>query len=240
MSGEYLVRKLKAFGPLPKPSENSLRMIADDRVRAIRAGSDLISEGDDPKAVFLILEGWACRYKMLDDGRRQIMSIFLPGDIADLHVYILKKMDHSIAAFTPLRVALIGAGQLEKLGDDHPRVLRALWWETLVTAAIQREWTVTIGQRDAMESLAHLCCELFLRMRVIGLVHNSECAFPLTQADMADALGLTPTHLGRVLRKLNATGIVTLHRRKLHVHNMAKLKALAAFNPNYLHHGDLD
>jgi CRP-like cAMP-binding protein len=240
MSGEYLVRKLRAFGSLPDPSENALRAIADDRVRSVRARVDLISEGDDPKAVFLILKGWACRYKMLDDGRRQIMSIFLPGDLADLHVYILKQMDHSIAAITPLDVALIGATQLETLGDQHPRVLRALWWETLVTAAIQREWTVTIGQRDAQESLAHLCCELYLRMRIIGLVENSQCDFPLTQADMADALGLTPTHLGRCLRKLNATGFVTLHRRKLAVHNLKKLMALAAFNPDYLHHGDFD
>ncbi len=234
-SGEYLIRKLRAFAPLSEQARHALRSFGGHSLRSLAPHQDLISEGDHPRDVNLVVEGWACRYKMLDDGRRQIMAIFLPGDLFDLNVYILKEMDHSIAALTPLKVARISESEMDQLCDSHPRILRALWWDTLVSAAIQREWTVTLGQRDAMEALAHLCCELFLRQRVVGLTHGQICQLPMTQADLADALGLTPTHVGRVQRALNAGGLARIERRKLTIIDLPGLMALAAFNPNYLH-----
>lgn len=234
--GEHFLHKLQAFGPLSAECQAALRALAGQRQSLVPAGEDIISEGDDPREVFLILEGWAYRYKLLEDGRRQIIAIFLPGDLCDLNVYILKEMDHSIAALTPVRIARISEQRLAQTTDDHPRVMRALWWESLVGAAIQREWTVTIGQRDAYESLAHLLCELYLRLRMVRLVSNRSCGFPLLQKDMADALGLTPTHLGRVVRKLNQSGVAEVGRRKLVIHDLRALQRIAKFNPNYLHH----
>jgi CRP-like cAMP-binding protein len=235
LTDSVLNLKLRAFGEL---SRDSAAAIADlERLRPSSADrrQDLIREGDDPKEIFLILEGWACRYEMLEDGRRQITSFFLPGDLCDLHVYVLKEMDHSIAALTPLRFARITSSDLETLGDQHPRVMRALWWDTLVSSAIQREWMVTAGQRDASEALAHLCCELFMRLRLVGHVDKNQCDFPLTQADIADALGLTPTHVGRTIQKLERAGLLTIERRSMTVHDLATLQHIAAFNPNYLH-----
>jgi CRP-like cAMP-binding protein len=234
------LRKLRAFETLPDAGADAIIALEHQRLRSAPAKTDIIREGEDPREVFLIVSGWACRYKMLEDGRRQIMSFFLPGDLCDLHVYILKEMDHSIAAMTSLRFARISSRDLEDVGDAHPRVMRALWWETLVSAAIQREWTVSVGQRDAYEALAHLCCELYLRMRLVGLAEKHKCACPLTQADFADALGITPTHAGRMIRKLNASGHASIARRTITMHNLPALKAVANFNPNYLHHQNDD
>ena len=240
MSGEFLIRKLRGFDNLSEAGADALRALGSGRLRTIKAREDVISEGDDPREVYLITSGWAYRYKFLEDGRRQIMAFFIPGDIADLHVYILQEMDHSIGAITPLTVARISARELEEVGDAHPRILRALWWDTLVTASIQREWTVSLGQRDAVESLAHLFCELYLRMRSVGLCEGSRCAFPLTHQHLADALGLTQTHIGRVLGKLRNFKLVTLEKHMLTVHDLTGLKNIAGFNSNYLHQIEAD
>lgn len=236
MSGQYLIRKLNAFNRISADGEAAIEMLASRRVNALSRGMDIISEGEDPRSVNLVVEGWACRYKMLEDGRRQILAFFIPGDLADLHVYILDAMDHSIGAISPLRYAMLDPVAFEHLGDAHSKVLRALWWDTLLTASIQREWLVSVGQRNALESVAHLACELFLRMKMVGLVKNNICDFPLTQSDIADALGMTQPHVSRTVGELNATGIATLQRGRLAVHDLKGLKTLAMFNPNYLHH----
>jgi CRP-like cAMP-binding protein len=223
------------YGALSPADAPALDVLEINRVRSIKARRDIIREGDDPKEVFLIVRGWACRYKMLEDGRRQIVSFFLPGDLCDLHVYILKEMDHSVGAITPVSIASISSAQFEKLCDDHPRVTRALWWDALIGASIEREWTLTVGQRDAYEGLAHLCCELYMRLRLVGLVEKQRITWPLTQAHLADALGLTTTHVGRTIRRLNETGLATISRGSLTIHDLAGLQNVALFNPSYLH-----
>jgi CRP-like cAMP-binding protein len=236
MSAIHFVRKLESFQSFPTESEAAILAVAGQHTRILNANDDLISEGDEPRTIYLVLDGWACRYKMLDDGRRQIMAFFLPGDLCDLHVYILDEMDHSIGALTPLKYASINPTELEKLCDNNPRVVRALWWESLVSASIQREWLVSAGQRSAYEALAHLCCELYVRLRLVGLAGKGECALPLTQSDIADALGLTQPHVSRTVAELNKSGLARLKRRHLTVNNLAGLMAAARFNPNYLHY----
>jgi CRP-like cAMP-binding protein len=236
MSGIRFVRKLESFQSFSKESEADILSLANQRPRALKAGNDLISEGDEPQTIYLIIDGWACRYKMLDDGRRQILAFFIPGDLCDLHVYILDRMDHSIGALTPLNYASITPSELESLCDNHPRVVRSLWWESLVSASIQREWLVSAGQRSAYESLAHLCCELYFRLRLVGLATKGSCAFPLTQSDIADALGLTQPHVSRTIAELNQSGLATLKRKQLVVTDLRGLMAAASFNPDYLHH----
>lgn len=236
MSGKFLVRKLNAFIPLRAEGEAAIEVLASKRVKSLLRGHDIISEGEDPKTVNLIVDGWACRYKILEDGRRQILAFFVPGDLADLHVYILDAMDHSIASITPMQYAMLTPNEFEKLGDEHPRVLRALWWDSLLTSSIQREWLVSAGQRNAVESLAHLACELFLRLKMVGLAENGLCRFPLTQSDIGDALGMTQPHVSRTIKDLNASGLATLQRGTLRVNDLQGLHELAMFNPNYLHH----
>ncbi len=236
MSGQFLIRKLNAFIPLKADGEQAIDTLASRRVKSLLRGHDIISEGEDPKTVNLIVDGWACRYKILEDGRRQILAFFVPGDLADLHVYILDAMDHSIGSITPLQYAMIRPAEFEQLGDEHPRVLRALWWDSLLSASIQREWLVSVGRRNAVESLAHLACELFLRLKMVGLAENGLCRFPLTQSDIGDALGMTQPHVSRTIKDLNATGVATIQRGTLRVNDLNGLRKLAVFNPNYLHH----
>ncbi len=141
----YLIRKLEQFTKLSSADKQALEKASALKVRQLRPREDIIHEGDRPKWVNLILEGWACRYKTLEDGRRQITAFLIPGDLCDLRMFILKEMDHSLMAVTPLKVAEIPSDAILELTDQHPRIGRALWWNSLVEEAIQREWTTNLG-----------------------------------------------------------------------------------------------
>ncbi|WP_027136256.1 Crp/Fnr family transcriptional regulator [Geminicoccus roseus] len=230
-----LVRKLEKFTKLSRADQEALRDLASQRVRHLNARDDLIHEGDRPDHVNLILSGWACRYKTLEDGRRQIIAFLLPGDLCDLNVFILREMDHSMAAITPLTFAEVTREHMEALTLDHPRVTQALWWDSLVNAAIQREWSVNLGQRTAFERVAHLLCELFLRLRSVGMTEGTSCDFPVTQVDLADATGLSAVHLNRTLQELRGADLIVLRGKLLTIPDLEALQAAALFSPNYLH-----
>ncbi len=230
----YLIRKLECFAKLSMADKQALQVLGE-KPRRCAARQDIIREGDDPQFVNLILDGWACRYKQLEDGRRQIISFFLPGDLCDTHIYVLRQMDHSIATLTPVTLASISRSVLDDITARHPRITQALWWDTLVTAAIQREWTVNLGQRPATERLGHLLCEIFLRLRSVGLTDGASCSFPLTQGELGDAMGLTSVHINRTLQELRSTGLIILEGRRLTIPDLAALQQASLFNPNYLH-----
>ena len=229
-----LIRKLEGFTRLSGEDKGALERLAQS-VQQVGADRDIIQEGDSPQHVNLILDGWACRYKQLEDGRRQIISFFMPGDICDTHVFVLREMDHSIRTLTPVRLAQIPRDVLLDLTDRHPRIMRALWWETLVTAAIQREWTVNLGQRSGIERLAHLFCELFLRLRTVGLTDGDTCPLPITQTEIAEAMGQTSVHVNRTLQEMRSAGLIILKSKRLTIPDMDRLRRVALFNPNYLH-----
>ncbi|GJD41129.1 MULTISPECIES: Crp/Fnr family transcriptional regulator [Methylobacterium] len=230
----YFIRKLEQFTKLSCDDRQALENAVCKR-RTIAKHADIISEGDDPHHVNLILDGWACRYKHLDDGRRQIISLFVPGDLCDSHVYLLREMDHSIVALTPVRLAEISRAALEQVANDNVRVTKALWWNTLVTVAVQREWTVNLGQRTALERLGHLFCELFLRLRGVGLTDGPSYELPLTQVELADALGLSNVHINRTLQDLRRAGLIVLKGGRLTIPDFDALQRASLFNPNYLH-----
>jgi CRP-like cAMP-binding protein len=233
-AGSAVTSKLGAFARLSADDRNALAA-ASSNYRFIEARHDLISEGDSPRYVHVVLDGWAAGYKTLSDGKRQIAAFFLPGDFCDANVYVLKKMDHSIGAITRLRVAVISPDEMNILTANRPRLTQALWWEGLVTAAIQREWTLNLGQRSAYERLGHLLIELYLRLKAVGRAHNERCDFPLTQNDLADATGLTAVHVNRTLQELRRDGLIELERKQLQILDPKRLMERAMFNPNYLH-----
>jgi CRP-like cAMP-binding protein len=232
----HFVEKLNAFAALTDTARQAAVTLADRNHRTCHRGEDLISQGDKPRKVQLIIDGWACRYKILEDGRRQILAIFIPGDLCDLNVYILDRMDHSISAISPLTYVTIEQQEMEQFCDANPQLARALWWESLVSASIQREWLVNAAQRTPMEAIAHLVCELYFRLRVVKLARKGEpIFFPLTQTDIADTLGLTQPHISRLLQMLNKHAKVAWRPRQLIVHDEDSLRHLAGFNPDYLH-----
>jgi CRP-like cAMP-binding protein len=231
--------------PLTDRLEHFARLSADDRklleavtagpVLSVRPRRDIVREGERSRVANLILDGWAFRYKTLADGRRQIISFLLPGDICDPYVYILQEMDHSIGALTAVRYVELGRDKIEALTSQHPRLTHALRWDALVAAAIQREWTLNLGQRDAIERLAHLLCELFFRLRAVGHTDRNRCEMPLTQSDVAEATGMTPVHVNRMIQELRARGLIRWKGREVEVLDMEALCDVAMFNPNYLH-----
>ncbi|MBQ0822860.1 helix-turn-helix domain-containing protein [Microvirga sp. HBU67558] len=229
-----LVRKLENFAWLSDDDRRALET-ATRQVRAYRPREDVIHEGDQPESVKLLLDGWACRCKQLEDGRRQIMAFFVPGDLCDVRVFILRQMDHSIMTLSPATVATIPRDTMLALMEQHPRITQALWWSTLVDEAVLREWVVNLGQRSADERLAHLLCELFIRLQAVGLTRGNTCELPVTQGELADTLGLTTVHVNRTLQELRRDGLVDLRGKTLTLRDLDGLQRLALFNPNYLH-----
>lgn len=205
----------------------------------VAARRDIVSEGDNPEHVHVMLEGWAARYKILPDGARQIVAFLIPGDFCDLHVTIVRRMDHGIIALTPARVAFVPREVMKGLPVTHPRLGLALWRATLVEEAVLRSWIVNIGRRDALERIAHLLCELHARLALVGLAKNGRFALPLTQEVIADATGLTPVHVNRMLQQLRAKELIVLESGKLTIPDTPALAKLAAFDPNYLHRESL-
>ena len=228
------IAKLTRGVPLDARDKARLLQVMS-RHREASPGVDLISEGDRPENVRLILKGWAFRYKMLADGRRQIMSILLPGDFCDLHVAILKRMDHSIGVLSKVTVVEIPRVTIEELTSRHPGIARALWWATLVEEGIMREWLVNMGQRQADRAMCHLFCELAARLRVVGLVQGSSYEFPLTQEDLGDLLGLSSIHVNRTLQELRGSDLISLQGGVLTINDEAKLAKMSGFKPDYLH-----
>lgn len=203
--------------------------------RKVAAREDIIREGEVPENVNLVLEGIACRYKVLPNGRRAIVAFLLPGDFCDLHVAILDHMDHTIGALTPCTIAEIPRTTIEDLTANWPRIARALWWATLVDEGILREWLVNMGQRPSDRKLAHLFCELQARLALVGLATENEFPLPLTQEELGDTLGLSTVHVNRVLQQMREDGLIRLQGRTVSIPDLARLKEFGEFNPNYLH-----
>jgi CRP-like cAMP-binding protein len=229
-----LLRKLSNFTKLSDEEANAVNACCMD-VREFAAHEDVISQGDRTGGVKLLLEGFACRYKVLEDGRRQIVAYFVPGDLCDLRVFILKRMDHSIGAVAASKVATISPDNILRLTHNYPTLTRALWWSTLVEEAIAREWIVNVGQRNALERMAHLFCELLYRFRAVDLNEGNSCTLPLTQVELAETLGLSSVHVNRTLQELRRQKLITFEGGTLTIQDLDALKELSFFNPDYLH-----
>jgi len=231
---DALILKLESFEELTDADREVLRAFVP-RMREVPARTDLIREGDIPSNVHLILDGYACRYKVLPDGQRQIMAYFVPGDFCDLNVFILDQMDHNIGTISQCQVVELPRQVIDHMTDHHPRVTRALWWCALVDEAVLREWLVNMGGRSPDQRIAHLFCELFLRLEVVGRVQDNSYPFPFTQIDLADSMGLSGVHVSRTLRELRRLELITLQNRVLTILDVERLKGYCGFNPNYLH-----
>ena len=231
-----LIRKLDQFAVLGQSDRRALEsIVATARTRDIGADQDFVRDGERPSECVLILEGFACRYKILPSGKRQIMSFHIPGDMCDLHGFLLGSMDHSIGTLAPTKVAAIPHTILRDLINEYPNVAQALWQDTLVDSAVFREWMVGMGRRTAQQRIAHLLCELFVRFKTIGLVSDGGLVMPVTQAELGDSLGLSTVHVNRVLQELRRDDLITLRGNQLVIEDWNGLKRAGEFDPSYLH-----
>jgi len=196
---------------------------------------DIITDGAHSGHCHVVLSGLACRYKLLPDGRRQIMAFLIPGDLCDAEIFILKVMDHGVAALTATSTALIPADDMKALLRETSSLGEALWWGTMTDLGVLRERIVDEGRRNAYVRIAHLFYEMLVRYRMVELTDGDSFEFPITQTDLADATGLTAVHANRTLRKLRTDGLVELSGGVLNVLDPARLKRAAHFNGEYLH-----
>ncbi len=231
--GDPLHAKLQTLTRLSDDDRALLDTLLAD-VRTFAAGADIISEGDRPEFVHLMVSGWSCRFKLLPDGTRQITAFLLPGDFCDAHITLLRQMDHGIGALSPSTVAFIPRGKMIEL-IDRPAIARALWWASLVDEGVLRAWIVNMGRRDAFRRVAHLFCELHARLRNVGRITSTGFECPATQEDLGDALGLTPVHVNRVLKRLRDQDLVSFRQGVVVIRDLEALHVAADFDPNYLH-----
>ena len=198
------------------------------------AGDDIVSEGTRPTFSTLILDGLAARYKVLENGGRQFTSLQVPGDFVDLHAFLLKTMDHGIVALSPCHIILAEHGKLKHITETAPHLTRLLWLDTLVDGAIHREWIVAMGRRSKTAHLAHLVCELFVRLRVVGKTREMSFNLHLSQAELADVLGLSVVHMNRVIGALRRMNVITWANHMITILNWPRLVEIAEFDPTYL------
>ena len=228
------VAKLCGFAELSDEECKALARVTSE-ARAYRPRQDLIREGDQPGPVFVILDGWAFRYKVLPSGSRQIMAFLMPGDACDLHIGMLATMDHSIQTATSAQVATISRQAMDEIMDAYPKIARAMYIAQLVDESTLRAWIVSLGRRSSAERAAHLLLELHIRAVRTGVASQDGMELPLSQAVLADALGMSPVHINRVLQDLRQSQAIALRRGVLRIQNAAALTQFSGFDESYLH-----
>jgi CRP-like cAMP-binding protein len=233
-----LARRLEHYAPLP-PSEKQILESAAYDVRRFDARTHVAKSGSPVEAIYAVVEGFACRYKLLPDGRRQITAFLLPGDLCDTRTFALPCMDHSICALSPVDAALLSREAVQRL-ESLPSMSQALARNSLVQQSISREWLVNIGHRTSFERLSHLLCEIYVRLHAVGVARNCTCEVPLTQTEIADTLALSAVHVNRTLMELRRSGILSFHSRQLVIHDFLALQQVAGFDITYLQLGELD
>ena len=202
--------------------------------RRVPAGNLLIQPGDRPTHSTFLVSGFCARYSMTLAGDRQLTEINVPGDFIDLHSLLMKQMDHGIVALSDCVVAPAQHDDLRRLSERHPHLTRLLWLETVIDGAIHRQWLVTMGRQNAATRLAHLICELYLRLEAAGQADSQRFAVPLTQTDLGDILGLTPVHVNRVMMDLRQQGLIEWKGLQVAILDWERLARFAEFDPTYL------
>lgn len=231
---EAFFRKLEQRDVLNSDERAVLTAAFDPVPKSYPAGSDLVTEGSRPSSSTLVLSGFTTRYRLLEDGKRQITAVHVPGDFVDLPSFLLKVMDHAVGALSPVTVATVPHANLRRITEGYPHLGRMLWFMTLLDSSILREWVVGMGRRTAPEHLAHFICEMVVRLRIAGLADLS-FDLPLTQMELGDALGLSAVHINRTLQELRSEHLFTWEGQRIEVLDWDRLKSRARFDPLYLH-----
>jgi len=231
---QVLLRRLESIFDLTAADRAELSGLPMRRQK-IEEGQDIVQEGSRPSSSFLILEGFVCSYKLTGEGKRQIPAFYVPGDMPDLHSLHLRTVDTSFRTISKTSIAIIQHRALHKLFERSYRLASAFWRLTLIDASLFREWETNMGQRDAKTRLAHVLCEIVIRLRCVGLVSDDRCPLPMTQQDLGDAMGLTNIHVNRMMQNLRRDGLISISDGWLQILDWSALKARGDFDPMYLH-----
>lgn len=228
-----LVQKLARRDDLSTAEREALDALLGPE-RHVSAGGLIIKPGDRPGHSTFLVSGFCARYSLTVGGDRQLTEINVPGDFVDLHSLLMKQMDHGIVALSDCVIAPAQHGDLRRLTEQYPHLTRLLWLETVIDGAIHRQWLVAMGRQNAASRLAHLICELYLRLEAAGRACDHHFAVPLTQVDLGDILGLTPVHVNRVMMELRHQGLIEWRGAQVTILDWDQLAAFAEFDPIYL------
>ena len=231
---ELHLMRLRARDEISAEEEAALRGAFCEE-QDIASDTTFIRAGVELSVSTLLLEGLMCRYKDLRNGERQITELHVAGDFADMHSFTLKRLDHHVITLTPCRVAVLPHERLREITEQHPHLTRVYWFGTNLDAAIHREWEVSLGRRTAIAKVAHLFCELYVRLGIVGLTDGLSYQLALTQTDLAECLGLTSVHINRTLKELREAGLVEFRGGEVVIQDLEGLQRVAEFDPSYLY-----
>lgn len=232
---EPMLKKLRLWAKLDAADEQALLDLPHEIV-TVRKQRALISDGDVVNHCWLLLSGCCARYKIVGNGGRQIVSIHMTGDMVDLQNSLLGVADHGVQALTECEMAKIPIEAIRQITDARPKVKDALWYDTLVDASIFREWVANVGRRDSKTRIAHLLCEFALKLDAIRPGEQLKYELPMTQEQLADATGLTPVHVNRMLQALVEEGLIErVTSKSVLIGNWQRLAAAGDFDRSYLH-----
>jgi CRP-like cAMP-binding protein len=231
---QQMLSKFERRAPLDDGDRRALLGLPH-KINVYDIGRYIVREGSTPNQSALIVSGFAFRQKVTVGGDRQIVSVHIPGDFIDLEATLLNVADHNVQALTRCEIATFPRGALVAMIDQHPRIARAMWIDTLIDASIFREWVMNVGRRNAKERIGHLLCEIARRLEVAGLGTTEGYQLPMTQEQLADATGLTPVHVNRSLKALEAEGLIVREKRYIGIPNWELLRDVSGFNELYLH-----
>lgn len=228
------LRKLEKRAPLDDDDRRAFLKLPF-RCQMIAPNRYLMREGDRPDRSCLLVSGFVIRHKMTEAGERQVLSFHLAGDFCDLEGALLDVADHSLQTLTYCEVAFVYRRDVRALILAHPRIGMAMWIDTLIDGSIFREWVMNVGRRDGRAKIAHLLCEFARRLEIAGFGTEGGYHLPMTQEQLADATGLTPVHVSRVLRTLSDEGLIRRTNRMIEIPHWASLRSVAGFSDTYLH-----
>lgn len=231
---EAHLRKLRVRDRIGSDEEAALRDCVSE-VRRIGADVTVVQHGQPVNESLLLIDGWMARTMVMSDGQQQISELQFCGDFVDLHGFTLKRLDHNVTTLTPCRVAVVPHDNLRRLLERFPHLTRMYWLMTNIDAAIHREWTVSLGRRPALSRMAHLFCEIYERLRIVGQTSEDGYDFPLTQQELAECLGLTSVHINRTLQELRRRELVEVRRRRVTIPDLVALQAVGEFDSDYLY-----
>ncbi|HEV2593963.1 MAG TPA: Crp/Fnr family transcriptional regulator [Sphingomicrobium sp.] len=231
---EAHLKKLRARDSISAEEERAVRALVANVIETPQ-DKTLVRHGERLGQSMILLSGWLARTKDLPSGHRQIAELHVAGDFADLHGFSLKYLDHDVISITRSRVALVPHERLKDLTERFPHLARVYWAMTNIDAAIQREWTLSLGRRTAIARMAHLLCELSVRLGIVGLNEGNSFEFPLTQVEFGECLGLTSVHVNRTLQELRRRELIELQSRRVTIFDLEALKGVAEFDDAYLY-----
>ncbi len=241
------MHSISSSGPLDlllRKLETHARLGAEDRraitalpctLKTLEAQSYTAREGDAPEVCAVLVSGFAYRQKLAGDGSRQIVGLHIPGEPLDIQNLFLKISDHNVQMLTRAELAIIPRSALQELVRARPAVAHAVMVLILVESSIFREWVLNVGRRDASTRLAHRLCEFAVRLEAQGLANGDGFELPMTQEQLGDALGLTPVHVNRTIKGLEALGFVERDRRRIRFPDWERMRDHGDFTQRYLH-----